>query len=83
MFSGLKISFVRFVVLVAKSCLTLCDSMSCCPPGSSVHGISQAKILEWFATSFSKNLYFFFNEDKIGVKSSLGKVIASVGETFL
>ena len=82
MFSGLKISFVCFVVLVAKSCSNLCDPLSFCPPGSSVHGISQAKILEWFATSFSRDLYFFY-EDKIGVKSSLGKVIASVGETFL
>ena len=33
--------------LVAQSCLTLCDPMDCSPPGSSVHGISQARILEW------------------------------------
>ena len=32
---------------VAKSCLTLCEPMDCSPPGSSVHGISQARILEW------------------------------------
>ena len=31
-----------------------CDSMDCSPPGSSVHGISQARILEWVAISFSK-----------------------------
>ena len=31
-----------------------CDSMNCSPPGSSVHGISQARILEWVAISFSK-----------------------------
>ena len=31
--------------LVAKSCLTLCDPMDCSPPDSSVHGISQVKIL--------------------------------------
>ena len=30
-----------------QSCLTLCDSMACSPPGSSVHGILQARILEW------------------------------------
>ena len=30
-------------------CLTLCDSMDCGPPGSSVHGILQARILEWVA----------------------------------
>ena len=34
-------------VLVAKSCLTLCDSTDCSSPDSSVHGILQARILEW------------------------------------
>ena len=37
---------------VAQSCLTLCDSIDCNPPGSSVHGIFQAGILEWVAISF-------------------------------
>ena len=40
--------------LVAKSCLTLCDPMFTCPPGCSVHGILQARILEWVANSFSR-----------------------------
>ena len=40
--------------LVAKSCLALCDPMDCSLPGSSVHGIFQARILEWFAISFSR-----------------------------
>ena len=35
------------------SCLTLCDPMDCGPPGSSVHGILQARILEWVAISCS------------------------------
>ena len=39
---------------VAQSYLTLCDPMDCSPPGFSVHGISQARILEWVATSFSR-----------------------------
>ena len=39
---------------VTKSCLTLCNPLDCSPPGSSVHGISQARILEWVAISFSK-----------------------------
>ena len=38
--------------LVAKKCPTLCDSMDCSLPGSSVHGISQARILEKVAISF-------------------------------
>ena len=33
-----------------QSCLTLCDSMDYSPPGSSVHGILQARTLEWVAT---------------------------------
>ena len=40
--------------LVTKSCLTLCDFMNCRPPGSLVHGISQAGILEPVAISFSR-----------------------------
>ena len=38
----------------AQLCLTLCDPKDCSPPGSSVSGISQARILEWVAISFSK-----------------------------
>ena len=37
-----------------QSCLTLCDPMDCSPPGSSVPGILQARILEWVATPFSR-----------------------------
>ena len=44
-------------VLVAQSCPTLCNPMDCSPPGSSVHGILQARILEWVAISFSRELY--------------------------
>ena len=39
---------------VAQSRLTPCNPMDCSPPGSSVHGIFQARILEWVATSFSR-----------------------------
>ena len=41
---------------VTQSSLTLCDHMDCCLPGSSVHGIFQARILEWVAISFSRSL---------------------------
>ena len=37
----------------AQLCLTLCDPVDCSPPGSSVHGIFQARILEWVAIPFS------------------------------
>ena len=39
---------------VTQSCPTLCNPMDCSPPGSSVHGILQARILEWVAISFSR-----------------------------
>ena len=41
-------------VLVAQSCPTLCDPKHYSPPGSSVHGILQARTLEWVAISFSR-----------------------------
>ena len=40
----------------AESCPTLCDPMHYSSPGSSVHGIFQARILEWVAISFSRDL---------------------------
>ena len=43
-------------VLVTQSCLTLCNPMNCSPPGSSVHGTFQARILEWVAIFFSRIL---------------------------
>ena len=39
---------------VIQLCLTLCDPMDCSQPGSSVHGIFQARVLEWGAIAFSK-----------------------------
>ena len=41
---------------VAQSCPTLSDPMDCSPPGSSVHGIFQARVLEWGAIAFSGNV---------------------------
>ena len=40
---------------VTQSCLTLCDPMDCSPPGSSVPGIFQARVLEWGAVAFSRD----------------------------
>ena len=42
------------LVLVAQSCQILCDPVDYSPPGSSVRGNLQARILEWVATSFSR-----------------------------
>ena len=48
------LSSSHLCVLVAQSCPTLCDPMDCCLPGSSVHGILPARILEWVAIPFSR-----------------------------
>ena len=39
---------------VAQSCPTLSDPMDCSPPGSSIHGTLQARVLEWGAIAFSE-----------------------------
>ena len=43
---------------VAQSCPTLSDPMHCSLPGSSVHGICHARVLEWDAIAFSRKLYY-------------------------
>ena len=52
--SGTTLSFLKVKLLVSQSCPTLCSSMYHSPPGSSVHRILQARILEWVAIRFSK-----------------------------
>ena len=58
-------------VFVAQLCPTLCDPMNCSLPGSSVHGILQARILEWVAIPFSMesgvlpySSYFAFSKNR-------------------
>ena len=45
---------IKVKVLVTQSGPTLCNLMDCSPPGSSVYGILQARILEWVTISFSR-----------------------------
>ena len=45
------------VVLVIQLCLSLCSRMDCSPPGSSVHRILQARVLEWVAISISRGSF--------------------------
>ena len=49
-----RVTLVEVKVLVAQSCPALCDPTDCSPPGSTVHGILQAGILEWVAILFSR-----------------------------
>ena len=55
-FTGYYDFFEKVKVLVAQSCLTLCNRMECSPPGSSAHEILQVRILEWVAIPFSRDL---------------------------
>ena len=48
------ISLAKHFVYRPQLCLTVCDPMDCSLPGSSVHGILQARILEWVAVPFSR-----------------------------
>ena len=51
---------------VAQSCPTLSDPMDCSLPGSSVHGIFQARVLEWGAIAFSAMEYYSaINKNKL------------------
>ena len=48
------ITLLKVKMLVAQSCVILCHPMNCSLPGSSVHAILQARILEWVAIPFSR-----------------------------
>ena len=52
--SGWCMTTCFFVCVRGLSCLTLCNSMDCSLPGSSLHGIFKARILEWVAISYSR-----------------------------
>ena len=54
-------------VNVTQSCLTLCDSMDCSPAGYSVHGILQARIVEWVAITLSRGI-FPFQQSNLGLR---------------
>ena len=60
---------------VAQSCLTLSDPMDCSLLGSSIHGIFQARVLEWGAIAFSnigvKNIFFLTENTENGLEGTL------------
>ena len=45
---------IIIIMIHAELCLAVCDPLDCSPPGSSVHGIPQARIVEWVAISSSR-----------------------------
>ena len=56
-------------------CPTLCNPMNCSPPGSSVHGILQAKILEWVAMPFSKVSFPPRDQTHVSYVSCIGRLV--------
>ena len=58
---------------VSRSCLTLSDPMDCSLPGSSVHGIFQARVLEWVAIAFYN--FFFLIYPFPRMEASLGHLV--------
>ena len=59
----------------AQLCLTLCDLVDCSSPGSSVHGILQARILEWVAISYSRGSYQARDQTHTSCVSCIGRWI--------
>ena len=70
--TGSRQSFpLHVIVLITQLHQTLCDPMHCSPPGPSVHGISQARILQWVAIPFSRApsiyIYTYICDAKISI----------------
>ena len=63
-------------------CLTLCSPINCCPPGSSVHGILQARILEWVAMPFSRVFSQPRDPTHISYVSSIGRGFFTTSATW-
>ena len=63
--------FWKVKLFIAQLCLTLCHPMDCSPPGSFIHGILQARILEWVAIHFSR--VFSWAKDWAWVSCTTGR----------
>ena len=72
----------RFVIacLHAQSCQTLCGPLNCSQPGSSVHGIFQARLLEWVAISYSRK--FSWSRDQTHESPALVGRFFTIGATW-
>ena len=56
----LVITYAAAAAKLLQSCPTLSDPMDCSPPGSSIHGIFQARVLEWVASALSSDSNLVF-----------------------
>ena len=83
---------VRSESEVAQSCPTLSDPIDCSPPGSFIHGIFRARVLEWGAIAFSEHhsweasilqCFAFFMVQLSHLYMTIGKAIALIKWTFV
>ena len=74
-FTPFLLLFIREKVKVSQPCLTLSNPVNCSPSGSSVHGILQARILEWVSISFSRG--FSHPRDWTHVSSIAGRFLTN------
>ena len=72
---GQVFCYSSFAFEHAQSCLTLCDPLDCSPSGSSVHGIFQARILQWAAISTSRGSSRLRDRTHISCVSFIGRRI--------
>ena len=77
------IHWIFYCCLFTKSCLIFCNPMDCSPPGSSVHGISQARILKWVAVSFSRGSSWPWDQTCISCISSCVLYCRATGEAHV
>ena len=66
---------VCYMLSSLQLCLTLCDTMNCSLPGLSVHGILQARTLEWVATPFSRGHSHPKDQTQISYVSCIGRQV--------
>ena len=79
---GIFIIQIQCVCIHAQLCPTLCNPMDCSPPGSSVHGISQARILEWVTICSSRGSYQPRDQTFVSYVSCIGRRILSRSTTW-
>ena len=70
------------VCKVTQSCPTLCNPMDCSPPGPSVHGISQTRILEWVAISFARVSSQPRDQTRVSYVSCIGRPLFTTAATW-
>ena len=67
-------NYLMCMYIIAQSCLTLCDPTDCSPPGSSVQGILQARILEWVAMPSSRGYFPLKDQTHVSCISCIGRL---------